>query len=225
MYGKIFASMFRGSLYGKWQAIITFQQMIILADQDGIVDYTPEALSATTSIPLEIIKEGIALLESPDPATRTPGEEGRRIVLTNPDRAWGWHIVNYAQYREIRTAEERRAYHRKYWTKRTQHHSTPLNNTQQTQPIVEAEVKAEAIHTELPEWLDVKLWDDFKQHRLSLKTKVTPLAEKRLLNTLEKLRAEGNNVAEVINRSIENGWKGLFPLKNQQKRPDFEGAI
>lgn len=146
MYGKLFASMFRGSLYGKWQAIVTFQQMIILADQDGTVDFTPEALSATTSIPLDIIQEGIALLEAPDPSSRSPGEEGRRIVLLNPDRPWGWQIVNYQHYRSIRTAEERRAYHREYWRKnrKTQPDST---ETQQSQPIVEAEVEVEAINT------------------------------------------------------------------------------
>ena len=108
MYGKLFASMFRGSLYGKWQAIVTFQQMIILADQDGTVDFTPEALSATTSIPLDILKEGLTLLEAPDQSSRTPDEEGRRIVRIDPERPWGWHIVNYQKYRSIRTAEDRR---------------------------------------------------------------------------------------------------------------------
>ena len=145
MYGKLFASMFRGSLYGKWQAIITFQQMIILADKDGTVDFTLEALTATTSIPVEILREGIALLEAPDPTSRTPDEDGRRIVLVDPSRPWGWRIVNYQKYREIRTSEERRDYHRQYWHKRkSQPDST---DTQQTQPIAEAEAEAEAVTT------------------------------------------------------------------------------
>lgn len=151
MYGKLFASMFRGSLYGKWQAIVTFQQMIILADQDGTVDFTPEALSATTSIPLKIIQEGIAHLEAADTTSRSPDEDGRRIVRLTAERPWGWYIVNYAHYRAIRTAEERRDYNRQYWHKRklnkTQCDSTPLNTTHQTQPIAEAEAEAEASTT------------------------------------------------------------------------------
>ena len=136
--------MFRGSLYGKWQAIVTFQQMIILADQDGTVDFTPEALSATTSIPLDILKEGLTLLEAPDQSSRTPDEEGRRIVRIDPERPWGWHIVNYQKYRSIRTAEDRREYHRQYWHKRKDNQSQPSStDTQQNQPIVEAEVKVE----------------------------------------------------------------------------------
>jgi len=139
MYGKIFATMYDGSIYGKWQAIVTFQQMIALADKDGVVDMTAQALSARTSIPLEIIEKGIADLEAPDKVSRTPDEDGRRIVLLDEHRPWGWRITNYQKYREIRTAEERREYHRQYWHKR----KDKLNNTQQTQPIVEAEVKAE----------------------------------------------------------------------------------
>jgi len=151
-----FDSMYGGSLYGKWQAIITFQQMIVLADIDGVLDRAPEWLSATTSIPLDIITEGIKILQSPDPQSRTPDEEGRRIVLLDPARSWGWRIVNHKKYRVLRNAEDRRAYHRQYWqdnrsNQPAQPDSTGLNSnstdstaTQQNQPIAEAE--AEAMH-------------------------------------------------------------------------------
>ena len=142
MYGKIFASMYDGSIYGKWKAIVTFQQMIALADKDGVVDMTSQALSARTSIPLEIINEGIEILESPDSVSRTPDEDGRRIILLDDNRPWGWCITNYQKYREIRTAEERREYHRQYYhNNRKGKVSTVSTKTQQTQPIVE--VKAE----------------------------------------------------------------------------------
>lgn len=114
MFGKIFASMFDGTMHGHWQAIVTLQQMIVLADQEGTVDMTPEALSARTSIPLEIITTGIAELEQPDPKSRTPDEDGRRIVRLDPSRDWGWQITNYATYRAIRSTEERREYMRQY---------------------------------------------------------------------------------------------------------------
>ena len=128
MYGKLFAQMYEGSLgtEGPWQAIVTFQQLIILADKQGIVDMTPEALSRRTTIPLEIIKIGLAALEQPDLHSRTPDEEGRRITRLSDTREWGWHITNYSKYREIRSAEERKEYHRAYWHKRkTQQNSTP----------------------------------------------------------------------------------------------------
>ena len=62
MYGKLFESMYAGTLYGHWQAIVTLQQMVIIADADGTVDMTPPAIAAKTSIPLEIIEAGIKFL-------------------------------------------------------------------------------------------------------------------------------------------------------------------
>lgn len=152
MYGKIFASMYDGSIYGQWKAIVTFQQMIALADRDGVIDITPQALSARTSIPLDIIQEGISVLESPDKASRTPDEDGRRIIRLDDDRPWGWRITNYAKYREIRTAEERREYHRKYYhekrkNKNSTSFSTNSTETQPTQPIVDVDVDVDVKNT------------------------------------------------------------------------------
>ncbi len=108
MYGKIFESIYTGTLYGQWEAIVTFQQMIVLADEDGTVDYTPPALAAKTSIPLEIIEKGIASLMEPDKYSRSPDEDGRRIVLLDEDRPWGWRLVNYEHYRNVASREEKK---------------------------------------------------------------------------------------------------------------------
>lgn len=114
MFGKIFASMYDGSLRTRspWQALVTFQQMIVLANKEGEVDMTAEAIAFRTGIPLEIITVGIAALELPDPDSRSPGEEGRRIVRLDEGRTWGWRIVNYEHYRKMRSLEERREYMR-----------------------------------------------------------------------------------------------------------------
>jgi hypothetical protein len=81
VYGKVFDSIYDGTLYGNWEAIATFQQLIVLANADGIVDMTPQAIAARTSFPLDLIQRGIKFLEAPDPYSRTPGDEGRRIAL------------------------------------------------------------------------------------------------------------------------------------------------
>ena len=114
MFVKLFTSMFDGTLAtkGPWQAVVTFQQMLILCDRSGILDMTAEAISRRTTIPLEVIQIGIETLEKPDIDSRRPDEEGRRIVRLDPHREWGWQIVNYSYYRALRTAEERREYQR-----------------------------------------------------------------------------------------------------------------
>jgi hypothetical protein len=109
MYGKLFSSMYEGTLYGQWQAIITLQQLVILADADGVVDMTPPAIAARTSIPLDIIEAGLTQLAEVDKYSRTPTEDGRRIVLIDEDRPWGWRIVNYAYYRDLASREDKKA--------------------------------------------------------------------------------------------------------------------
>ena len=108
MYGKIFDSMYDGTLRGHWQAIVTLQQLIVLSDSEGVVDMTAEAIASRTTIPLAIIQAGIEHLMKPDPFTRTPGEDGRRIVFLDEHRPWGWRLVNHAKYRALRNMEEKR---------------------------------------------------------------------------------------------------------------------
>ena len=99
--------MYEGTLYGHWQAIVTLQQMLVLCDSSGVIDMTPQAISARTSIPLEIIIKGIEVLSSPDPYSRTPGEDGRRISTIDATRPWGWFIVNHRKYQLLKSREEK----------------------------------------------------------------------------------------------------------------------
>jgi len=142
MYGKVFVQMYDGTLgtEGPWQALVTFQQLIVLADKNGVVDMTAEAIARRTTIPLDVVRIGLIALEQPDKASRTPDEEGRRIMRLSETRDWGWRIVNYEKYRTLRSEEERREYHRNYWHSRklkasteTQHHST--DSTESTKVV------------------------------------------------------------------------------------------
>jgi hypothetical protein len=108
VYGKVFDSIYDGTLYGNWEAIATFQQLIVLANADGIVDMTPQAIAARTSFPLDLIQRGIKFLEAPDPYSRTPGDEGRRIALIDEHRPWGWRIVNHGKYKGLRDMAQKR---------------------------------------------------------------------------------------------------------------------
>lgn len=118
MYGKIFESIYDGTLAEDWRALITFQQMIILCDSDGIVDMTPTAISRRTGIPIEHIKAGIEILEATDPHSRTADYDGKRILRIDPDRPWGWELVNHEKYRSMRSQEDRKEYMRNYMRER-----------------------------------------------------------------------------------------------------------
>ncbi len=127
MYGKIFESIYDGSLYGQWEAIVTMQQLIVLADADGVIDMTPPAIAGKTSIPLEILEKGLKTLSEPDPYSRSHGCDGVRIQLLDEQRPWGWFLVNHEKYQKLRTAEDRRVYMRGYMRKRRKEES--VNNS------------------------------------------------------------------------------------------------
>jgi hypothetical protein len=140
----LFGSMWQGSLYGRFEASAVFMVFLSLSDRDGHVDMTPEAIAGTCGWPLDFIKSGISELEKPDPRSRTPDEDGRRIVLLEEHRDWGWQITNYGKYRDEMRSVDRREYLRqkKAEQRARQRKSTSQPSStgdNQFQPIAEAE--------------------------------------------------------------------------------------
>lgn len=101
MYAKVFTSMWDGSLYGKLEASAVLMACVTLCNAQGVLDMTPEAISGRTGWPIEFVRQGIHDLQQPDPRSRTPDDEGRRLALLDEHRDWGWVIVNYEKYRTL----------------------------------------------------------------------------------------------------------------------------
>ncbi len=102
MYAKVFTSIWDGSLYGQLEGSAVLMMAVTLCNADGVLDMTPEAMAGRTGWPIDFIKRGIEQLERPDPRSRTPDDEGRRLVRIDDHRDWGWLIVNYKKYREMK---------------------------------------------------------------------------------------------------------------------------
>lgn len=74
----------------------------------------------------------------------------------------------------------------------------------------------------LPKEFDCKnfkeSFSEFRQHRKELKSTMTNGAEKLLIKKLQKLSDGNPKIAiQIIEKSILNGWKGIFELKKQSK--------
>ena len=65
-----------------------------------------------------------------------------------------------------------------------------------------------------PEWLPKDTWEAFIEMRKSMKAAPTEKAILLLIQKLGKLKTEGNDPKLVLEESIANNWKGLFPLKS-----------
>lgn len=113
MFVKVFAQILDSTVADDWQVRHVFEDLFKLADyKTGIVDMTLAAISRRTGVPLEIVTRAVDKLSQPDPESRSTEEDGRRIVLLDPHRSWGWRVVNYEHYRGIRDEEDRKAYFR-----------------------------------------------------------------------------------------------------------------
>ena len=114
MYSKIFRQIYDSSIADDWHTRVVFMDLLVLAESDGVIDMTPNAISARTRIPIDIVNNALTSLLQPDPESRTKDLEGRRLVLLDPSRSWGWRIVNYEKYRSIKREVDRKSYMRKY---------------------------------------------------------------------------------------------------------------
>jgi len=112
MYGKIFASLYQGTLRGRSHEILVFTNLIASADAAGHVDKHFRAIAEEVGITVEEVKAAILVLESPDPESRSPEAAGARLLRIDEHRSWGWRITNHAKYRAIRNEEDRREQNR-----------------------------------------------------------------------------------------------------------------
>lgn len=64
----------------------------------------------------------------------------------------------------------------------------------------------------------MKAWDDFIEHRKSIKQPLTPLSAKKNLAVLQKADLDGYCPIALLNKSMANNWRGVFPPKENDVR-------
>ncbi len=201
MYGKIFHSIYDGTLAEDWRALITFQQLIVLCDADGIIDMTPQSIARRTGIPIEHIEAGLDILIAPDPSSRSDSEEGKRIIPLNDERSWGWQIVNHKHYRDLRTADDRREYMRNYMRdKRSKQKLTNVNESSQLAKLANTDTDTDTL-----------------KHTLTA-TPINRVPYQDILNLYHESLSESPQIKELTatrKRYIKTLWnKDLPELKN-----------
>ena len=82
---------------------------------------------------------------------------------------------------------------------------------------IETEIEREK-ETEVPDWLDLQIWADFKKHRGK---KFGSKAQYLTIKKLGEFREKGQDPNKCLETSIMNGWQGVFPEKvNGHERID-----
>jgi len=88
--------------------------LLAKSDANGFVACSLSGLQRASNVSMEATKQAVAILESPDPDSRTPEHEGRRIEKVEG----GWLILNYRAYRAKEHSEQRRRYMADYMRQR-----------------------------------------------------------------------------------------------------------
>lgn len=151
-YTKLFASIVTSTIWSEDDKTrIVWITMLAIADKNGEIQASIPGLGRIAGVSTEDTEKAINKFLSPDPYSRTPDDEGRRIEKIEG----GWALLNHAKYRLMASKEDQKsavakrvARHRDQ-KKRNGHvtlcnSNVTLGNGEVTQTVVIAEAEAEA---------------------------------------------------------------------------------
>lgn len=193
--------------------------MLAHADASGWVDIHPRAIAEEVGLTIEQVQAAIRELESPDPESRSPEQEGKRIVRMDEHRAWGWIVVNYGKYRAIRSEEDRREQNRlaQQRFREARNKSKPSVSTSKQSSAQSAQGEGEVYVEEKKQKYDAQahllsigvegaLIKDWFAIRRAKKLPATETAMNEILKEVEK---SGLTPADAIRECCARGWAGF----------------
>jgi hypothetical protein len=142
LYNKIFTKILDSSIWLESdQTRIVWFTFLASMDQDGFCQFAaPANLARRANVDDEAAAIAIRVLESPDPHSSDPDNEGRRIERVNG----GWMVLNSSKYRDIVTAAESRNKTRERVAKwRKKRSVTPVTQVGNAK-VMESETETEA---------------------------------------------------------------------------------
>ncbi len=107
MFVKLFNQILDSSIADNRPLRHFFTDLLLCCDPQGFVVMTESAIARRIGATLEEVKWGLEELEKPDPRSKTPDNEGRRIERLEGS-GYGWRILNFETYKLMRSAEDMR---------------------------------------------------------------------------------------------------------------------
>ena len=114
-YTKLFEDIIASSIWDEDDKTrLVWVTLLALKNRDHFVRGTPRFLALAARVSQEDCDRALAKLCGPDPGSRTPDNEGRRIR----QEPGGWTVLNGEKYQHALSYEDRKAYNRE---KQAQH--------------------------------------------------------------------------------------------------------
>lgn len=124
-FTKLFSSITESTVWMQPPSVkVVWITMLAMADRHGRVHASIPGLACRAHVSLQETEHALQVFLSPDSYSRTKDFEGRRIEAIDG----GWHLLNYAKYREIQDADSRRESKRRWWN---ENRGTGLDVTRQ----------------------------------------------------------------------------------------------
>ncbi len=209
-FTKVHQSILQSSLWCEdSDTKVVWITLLALADKHGEVAGSIPGLARTAGVPLERCQAAIAKFLSPDPFSRTPDNEGRRLEAIDG----GWALVNYAKYRHEASKEDAKERN----AKRQQRHrdkallgvtrNASSRSVTQNRDIAEAEAEADKdIGGKPPSPHDAP---SIPKPRMRLEK---PTLEMCIANAAE-IGLPADEADQFLNHHEARGWKGIVDWK------------
>ncbi|SSL02199.1 replication protein [Klebsiella pneumoniae] len=98
--------------------------------------------------------------------------------------------------------------------KHTKDNKDNINNPPKSPRAISFDASA----VQLPDWLSAEIWSSWVAYRRDLKKPIkSQQTVTQAINLLDRCRLNGYSPEEIINRSIANGWQGLFEPKGAKQ--------
>ncbi len=102
-FAKLFGSIIHSTIWRAPDNVrLVWITMLAIKDIDGVVEASIPGLAHAAGQTIEETEDALAMLMAPDPYSRTPDHEGRRIAIVDG----GWLVLNHDKYRDKLDKEE-----------------------------------------------------------------------------------------------------------------------
>ena len=221
MYGIIHKEIFDSTVMAEgYEVVYVFMSMIAIADDQDCVRLTPSTLALRINMPQEKTEGAIERLGRPDADSESKDFGGRRIVPISeifPEHGRGWFMVNREKYIEKAKKEHRRTYMRELMReKRKNDNNRPEQvNNEGILSDSKQQLAHININKDINKDINKKAWDEFVQHRKDIKQ---PLSDLSISKNMKILSGHTHDEQQkMVDLTIANRWRGLFPLKDHPK--------
>lgn len=221
-FTKLFSSITESTIWCEPAATrLTWITMLAMADRHGRVWASIPGLANRARVTVSEVESALRTFLSPDPYSRTPDNEGRRVI----DIDGGWQLLNHAKYRDIRDEETIRESKREHMRRKRAaestdvHSGTNASTVERGGPNAEADsdadrnqssIQAPATFEEGARWSpdDSPAWQAFEAHHQQTRKWSLPRAH-QAKGQLRAIAKDGGNPEAVLEWALTRGLSDL----------------